>query len=219
MASSGPRRLIPPRPPADFGSINLDAVTSRQTAWYRLSGVAYPSPLFFSRQGNFRFDSETAKWGVCYVAQDVPTAIMEVFSDRIRARRIDYAGMDDELVWKITLPHDLNLLQLSGPTLTGIKATVQCFVSRYTLSQEWGRAFMDHPSELDGVIYTGRQSGLACLALFGDADPAKGRWHQRTLSSTCLGRLTAWDRFHLLLAKTGARVLNLPAKPALKTWQ
>jgi hypothetical protein len=211
--------LIPPRPPADFPSIALDPVTSRQTVWFRLARAAYSSPLFFSRQGIFRFDSDTAKWGVCYLAQDIPTAVMEVFADRIRARRLDYSELEEELVWKITVPHDLNLLQLAGPTLTKIKATVQCFVSRYALSQEWGRALMNHPADLDGVIYTGRQSGLPCLALFGDMNPAKGRWHQHALTQACLGKLTAWEQFYPLLAKTGARVLNLPAKPPLKTWR
>jgi hypothetical protein len=219
MASSAPRRLIPPRPLADFSTIALDTVTARQTIWFRLSDAAYASPLFFSRQGIFRFDSATAKWGVCYLAQDIPTSIMEVFSDRIRARRLDYTELDEERVWTITVPRDLTLLELAGPILPKIKATLQCFVSRYTLSQEWGRAFMEHPAELDGVIYTGRQSGLPCLALFGDTDPAKGLWHQRSLKHSCLGKLTEWEGFYPLLAKTGARVVNLPAIPPLKTWR
>ncbi len=219
MATSGPKRLTPPRPPADFNRIDLDTVPASQTVWHRLSRSAYSSPLFFSRLGMFRFDSATAKWGVCYIAKDIVTGFMEVFSDRIRKGILDFNDLDDQVVWEITVRPDLNLLELSGPTLGRIRATVQCFVSRYTLSQEWGRAFMEHPDELDGAIYTGRQSGAPCIALFGDTDPKKGRRQQSSLRHRRLGKLSAWEGFYPLLSKAGARVVNLPSAPPATRWK
>ena len=218
MALSGPKRLVPPSPPTDFSNISLDPVGPPQRTLYRLSHENYPSPLFYSRQGIFRFDSSTAKWGVCYLAQRVETACLEVFADAFRTHAIDYSELRERMVWKITVPADLELLLLKGEVLPRIRATVQCFVSRYTLSQAWGRAFMQHPADLDGVIYDGRQSGDACLALFGDTDPKLGRWHQSQIKPTCLGRLTDWNGFYSFLDKTAARVNGLPSKPTVSVW-
>jgi hypothetical protein len=219
MAASAPKKLIPPHPPADFARIDLTTASSPQRDWFRLSGAGFKSPLFFSRKGEYRFDSGTARWGVCYLAQDIATGFMEVFADRIRKKRLDYADLEDCLVWRISVPRDLTLLHLAGPILPRIRATLQCFVSRYTLSQEWGRAFMEHPAGLDGVIYTGRQSGFSCIALFGDSDPAKGLWHQPALKPASLGRLSEWADFLPLLNSMGARVWNLPARAPAKMWR
>lgn len=218
MASSAPKRLTPPHPPADLSSIDLDTVEPTGTVFFRVSHEDFASPLFFSRKGLYRFDSPTAKWGVCYVAPEIPTALLETFADAIRARRIDFAEFDQRLVWKITIPDRLQTLRLSGPTLPKIKATLQSFVSRYSLSQEWGRAFMTHPQELDGLLYTGRQSGAECLALFGDTDPAKGRAYQVTLQIEALGKISEWKGLFPFLAKTGARVVNLPKAMPKTTW-
>jgi len=156
---------------------------------------------------------------VCYLAQRVETACLEVFADAFRTRAIDYSELRERVVWKITVPADLELLFLQGEVLPRIKATIQCFVSRYTLSQAWGRAFMQHPADLDGVIYDGRQSGNACLALFGDTDPKLGRRHQSRIKPIRLGRLTAWDGFYSFIDKTAARVNGLPSKPTTSGWR
>lgn len=209
---------MPPRPPADFAALALDTVPAPRRAWFRLCSARHRSPLHFSREGLYRFDSPAAKWGVCYLADDIITGVMEVCADRIRKRRLDFEELDDLRVWQVTVLPDLNLLRLTGPALAKIRATLQCFVSRYALSQEWARAFMTHPADLDGVVYLGRQSGLPCLALFGDSVPAKGRWHQRETRSRCLGKLTEWDGFYPLLVRTGARVWNLPSRPPARPW-
>lgn len=183
-----------------------------------MSHEQFRSTLFFSRKGLYRFDSPAAKWGVCYMGEDVPTAALEVFADAIRKRTLQYTELHERLVWKISVPADLKLLHLKGPTLTKIKATAQSFVSRYTLSQAWGREFMVHKADIDGAIYSGRQSGGECLALFGDTDPKKGRAHQTSLVTTKLGRLSEWSKFYKFLDDTGARVIGLPAKSAIATW-
>jgi hypothetical protein len=156
---------------------------------------------------------------VCYLAEDIVTGFMEVFSDAIRKGVVDFELLHDQVIWEIGVAPNLRLLDLSGPTLARIRATVQCFVSRYPLSQEWGRAFMAHPRQLDGVIYTGRQSGGSCIALFGDTEPKQGCPHQTALQARRLGRLTEWEGFYPLLLKTGARVVNLPSSPPAVMWK
>lgn len=218
MASSGPKRLTPPSPPADFATIDLPTVYPTQLEVYRLSHKRFSSPLFFSRRGIYRFDSPTATWGVCYLGHRIETAFLEVFADAIRTKEIDYSDLHDTIAWKVEVPYDLNLLSLEGSTLPKIKATVQSFVSRYSISQAWGRALMSHPADLDGVIYKGRQSAGDCLALFGDTEPAKGRWHQGVLLPTKLGRITDWTHFYRFIDQTGAKVHHLPSKRPSVTW-
>jgi len=210
MATSDPKRLVPPHPPADLDTIDLETTRPRTTTFYRLTHESNVSPIFFSRLGKFRFDSPASKWGVCYLAEDIETACLEVFADRIRKGVIDFSALHEAIVWRITVAADLGLLPLSGPTLTKIRATLQCFVSRYTLSQAWARALMTHPADFDGVIYSGRQSAAPCIALFGDDDPVKGRKHQASIAFARLGRFSEWKQFPHFLIATRARVRNLP---------
>lgn len=222
MASSGLRRIVPPSPPANLSSIDLGATTNSSISFFRVSHRSYSSPLFFSRKGIFRFDSPAAKWGVCYLAEEIDSAVLEVFADQIRKRVLPFSDLDERLVWRIDVPRGLHLLELSGPTLPKVKATLQCFVSGFTLSQAWGRALMEHPEDLDGLFYHGRQSGKRCLALFGDTDPAAGRWHQKagtaSVNATALGKLTEWDGFYAFLDQAGVRVCNLPSNPPAQMW-
>ena len=162
---------------------------------FRLSHERFASPLFFLRRGIDRFDSSTAAWGVCYFGPTLETAFLAVFADAIRTKEIDYSDLHDTLAWKVSVPSDPNLMRLEGTTLPKSKATVQSFVSQYIISQAWGRAFISHPADLDGVIYQGRKRDGDCLALFGDTDPAKGRGHQPLLRPTKLGRVTEWSHF------------------------
>jgi hypothetical protein len=216
MASSAPKRLVPPKPPADFASLDLRPVAPRVTTLYRIGSRRVLDPLNWSRAGLYRFDSVEARWGVCYTAETIGTAVIEVFGDAIRHGRLAFTELDERRVWKIQIPPTLRVLRLAGETLPRIRATAQCFVSRYPLSQEWGRAFMAHPADLEGVIYIGRQSGSPCLALFGSKETP--RPFQANLRATVLGKLTEWEGFYGFLDAAGVRVLGLPPRLARKTW-
>jgi hypothetical protein len=218
MASSARKRLIPPAPPADFANIPLPLESPRGRTFYRITNSSHPSPLFFSKAGFYRFDSPSAKWGVCYLADRVETAALEVFGDAFRKRSLDHSELAGKTVWRITVPADLQLLALRGEVLPRIKATLQSFVSRYSLSQEWGRVFMTHPIEMDGVLYAGRQSGGSCLALFGDNNPSDGRWHQVDTTAKDLGRLTQWDHFYSFLEKANVRLRGMPSVCPSEGW-
>jgi hypothetical protein len=56
---------------------------------YRLSRKEFLNPLHWSHEGKYRFDSETALYGVLYTAVDVESTLLEVFgSVWLEARRI-----------------------------------------------------------------------------------------------------------------------------------
>lgn len=91
------------------------------------------------------------------------------------------------------MPSGFQGVELFGETLTVIRATLQCFVSDYPLSQRWGVALMKHPADLEGLVYRGRQCGQDCLAMFGDE--LCPRPYQKQLTFTKLGELELWDGF------------------------
>jgi hypothetical protein len=196
-------RIVAPDPPEALGKIVVPLAEISDT-WYRISPSRYPSPLFWSRLGRYRFDSEKARWGVCYAAQSITAAFQEVFGERIR-----HSGVLDwqELqlcVWAIRTPRSFRGINLFGETLTVIRATLQCFVSSYAKSQRWGAALMDHPADLDGLVYLGRQCGTECLAMFGDQKSP--RRYQHRIRTGMLGNLSLWSGFWPMLDKLAVRI-------------
>lgn len=116
MATSA-RRVVAPEPPADLAGISLPlAVTA--TSWFRFAPREFSSPLYWSRDGRYRFDSPAAKWGVCYAAESIPAAFQEVWGDEIRrARRLDWTELERMVAWKITVAPTLRTVELAGETL------------------------------------------------------------------------------------------------------
>jgi hypothetical protein len=217
MATSGPKRIIAPEPPANLSQISLP-LTKVATTWFRLSAKHHLSPLFWSRAGRYRFDSPAARWGVCYTASSIPAAIQEVFGNKIRYDKpLDWAEVENISVWRITVPASIRGLALFGETLTIIGATLQCFVASYPKSQRWAAALMDNPSDLDGLVYLGRRCAAPCFAIFGDTSAP--RKYQAAVEKLRLGDLIAWEEFWPMLDRLKVRLSSMPKsykKP--KTW-
>jgi hypothetical protein len=216
MATSGAKRLVAPEPPARLNSI---ALPTRQisAAWFRICSRKYTSPIFWSRLGIYRFDSITARWGVCYVASSITAAFQEVYGNKIRFNTpLDWSELEDALVWRICTPLEFEGLDLFGATLTRIHATLQCFVSSYAKSQRWAAALMDHPADLDGLVYLGRRCGVQCLAMFGDA--AAQRAYQKSLKIDLLGELICWDEFWPMLDSLNVRISSAPRARKMPVW-
>jgi RES domain len=208
MATSEPKRVAAPDPPARLSHIALPLADIPDT-WFRLSPRRYPSPMFWSRLGRYRFDSKEARWGVCYAAGSLPSAFQEVFGNKIRhGTPLDWSEVRDVCVWSITTPSSFRGIHLFGETLTLIGATLQCFVSSYPKSQRWGAALMEHSADLDGLVYIGRRCGSQCLAMFGDEDSP--RRYQNELRTMMLGELKFWDEFWPMLDRLGVRLTSMP---------
>lgn len=210
-------RVVAPEPPAHLAQINLP-LGQVSTTWFPLSARRYPSPIFWSRLGRYRFDSPPARWGVCYFATSIAAGFQEVFGDRIqRDRPIDWTEINTLQVWCATIPTGFRGLELFGENLLVIHATLQCFVSGYPKSQRWATALMNHPSDLDGLVYLGRRCGAPCLAMFGDSDSP--RPCQEGLKIKPLGLLSAWDQLWPMLDRLGVRLSSMPATLSkARTW-
>ena len=188
MAKSGPSRIRAPAPPKNLAERTLPLAAVSPVVWVRLHDRAFKQPVHWSRLGRYRFDSPGAPFGVCYLAQDVTTAFLEVFGDKIRhSRRLSRAAIARYEVHAIHVAEELRVLTLDGINLAKVGATLGCFAGAYPLSQRWGDAFMRHPDQPDGLVYVGRRSGARCLALFGDEANAKA--HQAALRTTRVGGL------------------------------
>jgi len=209
-------RLIAPEPPADLSQITLSLAPTRRQ-WFRMTTDKERSPLHWSRLGRYRFDSPSARWGVCYLAESVPAAFQEIWGDQIRSKRLDWRDLERKIVWQIAASPHLRTIELAGETLTALKATLQCFTGSYPKSQRWGAALMEHPLDLDGLQYLGRRSGRHCLALFGDEKDE--RPHQKELVPQKRGPLSHWKGLWQLLDRTQVRVAHLPAKPPSGDWE
>jgi hypothetical protein len=209
MAISGPKRVLAPEPPVELGNIQL-ALTQVPTAWFRFSSSRYPQPIFWSRQGLYRFDSPDARWGVCYAAGSIVAAFQEVFGDKIwHGNALDWTEIKKISVWLINTPSNLRGLELFGENLTVIHATLQSFVSSYPKSQRWGAALINHPADLEGLIYLGRKSGSIGLAMLGDEK--KPRRYQREVQVTRLGQLSDWKQLWPTLDRLRVRLVSMPA--------
>ena len=216
MARSEPERSVAPEPPARLGAIALP-LTDIPDTWFRLSPRRYSSPLFWSRLGLYRFDSDDARWGVCYAAESIQSAFQEVFGNKLRHfAPLDWSEVHDVSVWLIKIPK-IRAIKLFGQTLTVIDATLECFVSSYPKSQRWGAALMNHPADLDGLVYIGRRSGKECLAMFGDAD--QPRAYQSDIQVVMLGELSYWDEFWPMLDGLNVRMTSIPEeREAARQW-
>lgn len=216
METSGPKHIAIPEPPAALSSIDLP-VCDVEPIWFRICGRQYASPIFWSRRGVYRFDSENGRWGVCYAAESITAAFQEVFGNKIRwSTPLNWSELTDSVVWRISTTPTFQGLNLFGETLTVIGATLQCFVANYPKSQRWGAALMDHPADLDGLVYLGRRCGTHCLAMFGDPDSPRG--YQKSLKTELLGDFVCWDGFWPMLDRLRVRISSFPKVRKGGTW-
>jgi RES domain-containing protein len=180
------------------------------STWFRFSPKRYPSPIFWSRQGIYRFDSPDARWGVRYLASSIVSTLPEVFGDKINRRKpIDWKEIEQRSVWLVRTPDTLRGFELFNENLSVIGASLQCFVSSYPKSQRWGAALMRHPSDLEALVYMGRKSEAPCLAMLGASD--NQRAYQSLLQTQCLGALSAWEELLTTLDRFRVRLSSMPA--------
>jgi RES domain len=168
-----------PLPGEDFNRRKLVLVPPGNSV-IRINKTLFPSPLFWSRQGRYRFDSTEAPYGVLYAASDVEGAILEVFADVWVGghRRISLALLVTYEVVEIRVSTDLRLVSTLGKQLNLLGADARLFAStEYHATQSWGRAFMTHPRKPDGILYHSRKNPRKLNYAFFEKDSAPVSLH------------------------------------------
>jgi len=112
------RRIVAPEPPSWLSEAPLSLAKVSNT-WFRFSPKRYPSPIFWSCKGIYRFDSPDARSGVCYLASSIVGALLEVFGDKITYRKP--LDLDIPLYFR-----RIKSVALTLPCVTGPYTSVNC---------------------------------------------------------------------------------------------
>jgi len=141
----------------------------------RLSRQEFRDPIFWSTTGKYRFDSTTARYGVLYTAASLEGAILEVFGDRW----LEHRAMSEQLLRsynlvKLTIAPGPWLVNTLGSKLLFAGIDARLFASSdYEKTQAWGRAFMEHPQNFDGILYHSRKNPRQLNCAFFETELAQ----------------------------------------------
>ena len=140
---------------------------------FRLWQNHHPSAFFWSKKGIYRFDSKSARYGVLYTGGTLEGAALEVFGDQWVKRRVLSRMLLKKYRVSVMLPtRRLSLVDTTGSNLNKLSVDSSLFASiNYRLTRSWARAFMEHPSNPEGIIYHSRKNPLLLnYAFFGTDD-------------------------------------------------
>jgi hypothetical protein len=141
----------------------------------RLSRQEFRDPMFWSTKGKYRFDSPTARYGVLYTAATLEGAILEVFGDRW----LEYRAVSEQLLRsynlvKLRVGPGLWLVNTLGRNLVSAGIDARLFASTdYEKTQAWGRAFMEHSRNFDGILYHSRKNPRQSNCAFFETESAQ----------------------------------------------
>jgi hypothetical protein len=141
----------------------------------RLSRQEFRDPIFWSTKRKYRFDSPTARYGVLYSAASLEGAILEIFGDRW----LEHRAVSEELLRsynlvKLTIAPGLWLVNTLGSNLLFAGIDARLFASTdYEKTQAWGRAFMEHPQNFDGILYHSRKNPRQLNCAFFETESAE----------------------------------------------
>jgi RES domain len=156
-------------PPADLRNQKVP-LAGIPVQLFRLNLIRHRDPVHWSKQGRYRFDSATAKYGVFYTSAAVETAILEVFGDRwIQERYLAQSDLMQYEVCKLEIRSGFEAVNAVGRNLNRLGTDSNLFASTdYQFSQAWGREFMIHPQCPSGIRYHSRKNPRRIdYALFG----------------------------------------------------
>ena len=146
-----------PLPTAAFQRRALSIIrVPKSHCWYRL----YPgihNPLHFSMTKAGRFDAPDQRYGVLYIARQLPGAFVETLCRNTGATRpIPATAMDTYNVVEIRTSRLLRLVDLAGKGLARMGLDSRLSTGDYRVAQRWSEAFHRHADHVDGIIYPAR---------------------------------------------------------------
>ena len=165
-------RPSPQEPPQDLHERPLPLLTRFNQTWVRISLKIYPNPIYWSKQGQYRFDSPDAKFGVLYSGESLECSLLEIFGDRwigaeLADRRIARSTLQANEVISFKISDGHRFVDLSGSNLNLLGADAGVFSGPYEATRKWGQMLMEHPEEPDGILFPSRKNErLRNLALF-----------------------------------------------------
>jgi hypothetical protein len=182
-------------PPSDFAGRPLIGSAVNAVPWVRVHPIN-KSAIHFGKSANNRFTPKNSPFGVWYVAEDLHTALFELFGDemigddcRIRAYRwLSYR------VSEVHFSSTVSVCDFSAEqTRTRLGVDLASLMAPdLDVPQQWALAVMNHGAMLDGIQYQSRFTSRKCLALF-DRRKIGATIHTKILGE--LSSLTEADKF------------------------
>jgi hypothetical protein len=183
-----------PNPPDHLSGMTLPLVVVRPP-WFRSHGVTRGA-IFFGTTGSGRFDDPAGTYGVFYFGSDPECAFIETFRQRLGVRTIALRELAAKTLSVISSSRTLRVVDLTGPGLAHIGADARLSAGEHRVSRLWSRAFFDHPSRPDGILYPARHDpSRRAIALFEREDLEI--W-ATPLGFDVLGQILATYRFAVL---------------------
>lgn len=137
---------------------------------FRLHDARF-APMHFGASGDNRFDAPDGRFGILYLAQQIPGAFVEVFC-RQRQRWIAETALARFHMSEFHSSRDLQLVDLAGKGLVQMGLDARICTGDYRLAQQWADAFHEHPDQVDGVFYVSRHDPeQKLMALFDRTQP------------------------------------------------
>jgi hypothetical protein len=162
--------------PADPLGVAFVARRLSERGWVR---VHFPGrAVRFALDGEHRFSFPESPHPALYAASDEETAALEVFGDRLYARKRHPALAKSEWTGRVFSSLRLPPVRVADLTFDGM-APAKVDASAVThrsrgVTHAWARAVMAHLVGFHGLLYPSRFTGRTCVALFalpGDAVP------------------------------------------------
>lgn len=166
------------RPPVDFNARKVQLIGTPPKV-VRLSKRSHSDPIFWSKEGIYRFDSKSARYGVLYTAKVLKGAILEIWGDRwFEQRYLTRIEVEEYNCYTISIKSAAKVVDCTGDRLSLLGTDSNFFATTdYGITQEWGRALMNHPSNAEGLQYHSRKNPeLSNFALF-DRPGTAGKVH------------------------------------------
>ncbi len=144
-----------PLSPGDFAH-RAPTITELDVTWFRTHSIRR-SPIFFGRTGGSRFDSADDSYGLLYVGQDAYGAFIETFGQSTGTNAVTTTALAERALAELKPNRSLRLVNLTvSGELARIGADARLYAGDHRIAQQWSRAFHDHPSKPDGILYPAR---------------------------------------------------------------
>jgi hypothetical protein len=162
-------------PPADLAGRDLsDLIVEPRLSGWRISHGKAPL-LDWSDNEEARFSRPDLPFKVLYLGMTKETCFWERFGEEIRDQALGSRALSERILaervwktWTVGARDRLRCLDLTkAETLRRLGADGSTFLSHYGITQARSKALMEHPAEIEGLIYNSRLNTPGpCLAIF-----------------------------------------------------
>jgi RES domain len=156
-------------PPSDFAGRPLIGSAVTITPWFRVHPID-KSAIYFGKRANNRFTPRNSPLGVWYVAEDLHTALYELFGDEMIGsnRRIREFRWLNSRVSEVHFSSTVSVCDFSDEQ-SRIRLGVDLsalMTPDLDVPQQGALAVMNHGAMVNGIQYQSRFTPRKCLALF-----------------------------------------------------